>query len=147
MDAPPVMREFRLEIALHIELVGDRRFAGQGWAGTRGQKLRVEAFALLPLDTISAADLEYKAFAPSGRETPWVSDGKLCGTRGRGVPLTGFAIRLAPHLRARFDIVYQGSFFDGGVAGPTRNGETCTSPIIDDPLEAINVRLVERSGE
>src|SRR5260370_13073583 len=24
MDAPPVMREFRLQIALHIELVGDR---------------------------------------------------------------------------------------------------------------------------
>jgi hypothetical protein len=143
----PVMREIRLEIALHIELIGDRRFSGQGWAGSRGQKLRVEAFGLLPLDTLSAADLEYKAYAPAGRETLWVSEGRLCGSRGRGEPLTGFAIRLAPHLRARFDVVYQGSFFEGGVAGPARNGETCTSPIVDDPLEAINVRLIECSGE
>jgi len=143
----PVMREIRLEIALHIELMGDRRFSGQGWAGSRGQKLRIEAFGIVPVDTLTAADIEYKAFAPTGRETPWVSDGKLCGTRGRGVPLTGFAVRLAPHLREQFDVVYQGSFFEGGVSGPTRNGQTCKSAINDDPLEAIRVDLVQRSIE
>jgi hypothetical protein len=60
------------------------------------------------------------------------------------MPLTGFAIRLAPHARERFDIVYQGAFFDSGIVGPYRNGELCIPPVGDDPLEAINVRLTRR---
>jgi hypothetical protein len=82
---------------------------------------------------------------PKGRQTPWVTDAKLCGTRGQGLPLTGFAIRLAPHVAERFDVVYQGAFFESGVAGPHRNGELCIPPITDDPLEAINVRMIRRS--
>ena len=40
---------------------------------------------------------------------------------------------------------YNGAFFESGVAGPHRNGELCIPPITDDPLEAINVRLIRRS--
>jgi hypothetical protein len=137
----------RSEIVLHIEREGDRRFEAQGWAGTRGQRRRVEAFSIRPLDTLAPGDVEYKAFGPSGRETPWVSDAKLCGTRGRGLPLTGFAVRLATHLRDRFDIVYEGAFFDSGVAGPNRNGEPCMPKVADDPLEAINLRVLPRGAE
>lgn len=148
-DAPPEsrgLRELRFEIQLHIERMGDRRFPGQGWVGNRGQKLRIEAFSIEPLEVLRAGEVEYKAFAPDGRETPWVAGGKLCGTRGRGLPLTGFALRLAPQVADRFDIVYQGAFFAGGLAGPKRNGEVCASPVPDDPLEAMNVRIVERTA-
>jgi hypothetical protein len=106
--------EIGSEIVLHVERVGDRRFPGEGWAGNRGKKLRIEAFSIRPVDTLLARDIEFKALGPKGRQTPWVTDAKLCGTRGQGLPLTGFAIRLAP-------------------------------PITDDPLEAINVRLIRRS--
>ncbi len=136
----------RNEIVLHIEREGDRRFEAAGWAGTRGQRRRVEAFSVRPLETLVPGDIEYKAFGPGGRETPWVSDAKLCGTRGRGLPLTGFAVRLAAHLGERFDVVYEGAFFDSGVAGPVRNGEPCVSSVSDDPLEAINVRVVPRAA-
>lgn len=136
----------RSEIMLHIEREGDRRFEAAGWAGTRGQRRRVEAFSVRPLETLAPGDVEYKAFGPNGRETPWVSDAKLCGTRGRGLPLTGFAVRLAAHLGDRFDVVYEGAFFDSGVAGPARNGEPCVPSVTDDPLEAINVRVVPRAA-
>ncbi len=139
-------REIRSEIVLHIEREGDRRFAAQGWAGNRGRRLRVEAFSIRPLEELLPGDIEYKAFGPDGRETPWVSDAKLCGTRGRGLPLTGFAARLAPHLRDRFDIVYEGAFFDSGVSGPHRDGEPCLPTVSDDPLEAINLRVIERGA-
>jgi hypothetical protein len=138
--------ELRSEIVLHIEREGDRRFEAQGWAGTRGQRRRVEAFSIRPLEALAPSDVEYKAFGPSGRETPWVSDGKLCGTRGRGLPLTGFAVRLASHLRDQFDVVYEGAFFDSGVAGPSRNGEPCMPKTTDDPLEAINLRVLPRGA-
>ena len=136
-------REIPTEIGMHIERVGDRRFAGQGWVGNRGQKLRIEAFSINPTEGLSPADIEYMAFGPNGRETPWVSEGKMCGTRGRGLPLTGFAVRLAPHLRERYAVTYQGAFFSGAVVGPVESGEPCTSTVADDPLEAINLRLVE----
>ena len=137
--------EIRCEIVLHVERLGDGRFSGEGWAGNRGKKLRIEAFSIRPADTLLARDIEFKALGPKGRQTPWVTDAKLCGTRRQGLPLTGFAIRLAPHVAERFDVVYQGAFFESGVAGPHRNGELCISSITDDPLEAINVRLIRRS--
>lgn len=136
----------RSEIVLHIEREGDRRFESVGWAGTRGQRRRVEAFSVRPLEALAPGDLQYKAFGPNGRETPWVTDAKLCGTRGRGLPLTGFAVRLAPHLREQFDVVYEGAFFESGVTGTMRNGEPCVPTIKDDPLEAINLRVVPHGG-
>ena len=134
--------EIPTEIVLHVERLGDQRFPGRGWAGNRGRKLRVEAFSIRPSETLAAHDIEFKALGPSGRQTPWVTDAKLCGTRGQGLPLTGFAIRLAPHLGGQFDVVYHGAFFESGVVGPNRNGELCVSAIADDPLEAINVKLI-----
>jgi hypothetical protein len=137
-------REIKTEVLLHIERTGDRRFVAQGWLGNRGEKLRVEAFSVRPLETLATGDIEYKAFGPNARETPWVSSAKLCGTRGRGLPLTGFAIRLAAQLRDRFDVEYRGAFFVSGISDACRNGEPCKSRIADDPLEAVNIRLLER---
>ena len=137
--------EIRSEIVLHVERLGDRRFPGEGWIGNRGRKLRIEAFSIRPVDTLLARDIEFRALGPKGRQTPWVTDAKLCGTRGQGLPLTGFAIRLAPHVAERFDVVYEGAFFESGVVGPHRNGELCIPSITDDPLEAINVRLIRQS--
>jgi len=138
--------EIRTEIVLHVEQLGDRRFSGQGWIGNRGRKLQIEAFSIRPTDTLAAADIEIKGLGPSGRETPWVGDGKLCGTRGQHLPLTGFAVRLAPHVHDRFEVLYQGAFFESGIAGPYRNGALCIPAIADDPLEAINVRVVRRAA-
>lgn len=143
----PRAAELHSELVLHIEREGDRRFEAAGWAGTRGQRRRVEAFSVRPLERLSPGDVEYKAFGPNGRETPWVSDAKLCGTRGRGLPLTGFAVRVAAHLRDRIDVVYEGAFFDSGVTGTLRNGEPCMASIKDDPLEAINLRFVAHEAE
>jgi hypothetical protein len=137
--------ELRREIVLHIEREGDRRFNTSGWIGHRGEQIRIEAFGIRPLEQLSPADIEYKAFGPNRRETPWVSDAKLCGTRGHGLPLTGFAIRLMPPVSERFSVVYSGSFFASGDAGPVRDGEPCLPATRDDPLEAMLVRLVERA--
>jgi hypothetical protein len=138
------LAEIRTEIVLHVERLGDQRFPGQGWVGNRGKRLRIEAFSIRPVETLAARDIEFMALGPNRRRTPWVTDAKLCGTRGRGMPLTGFAIRLAPHAREQFDIMYQGAFFDSGIVGPHRNGEPCIPPVADDPLEAITVRLTRR---
>jgi hypothetical protein len=146
VDRADEPKEIPCEIVLHMERLGDRRFPGEGWVGNRGKRLRIEAFSIRPVGTLVARDIEFKALGPKGRQTPWVTDAKLCGTHGQGMPLTGFAIRLAPNAAQRFDVVYQGAFFESGIVGPNRNGELCVPPISDDPLEAINVRVIRRSG-
>jgi hypothetical protein len=144
--AADASREIPTEILLHIERAGDRLFPGRGWIGALGRKLRIEAFSIRPLERLLPGEIEFKGFEPNGQETPWVSAGTLCGTRGRGLPLTGFAVRLAAHQRERFDAVYEGSFFSAGIVGPNRNGEPCRSAVGDDPLEAVNIRLIEKAG-
>lgn len=144
VEAADEPQEIATEIVLHIERAGDRRFPGRGWVGNRGKRLRVEAFSIRPLETLRARDIEFKALGPKRRQTPWVTDAKLCGTRGQGLPLTGFAVRLAGDAGERFDVVYEGAFFESGTVGPNRNGELCIPPIADDPLEAINVRVIRR---
>jgi len=68
----------------------------------------------------------------------------LCGTRGRGLPLIGFAVRVVAERAERFEVAYQGSFFAGGISQVQQNGAPCRAATADDPLEAINVRLIER---
>ncbi len=146
VEAAGEPQEIETEIVLHIERLGDRRFPGRGWVGNRGKRLRIEAFSIRPLEMLRARDIEFKALGPKRRQTPWVTDAKLCGTRGQGLPLTGFAVRLAGDAGERFDVVYDGAFFESGTVGPSRNGELCIPPIADDPLEAINVRVIRRPG-
>ncbi len=140
-------QEVPTEILLHIERAGDRLFPGRGWVGALGRKLRIEAFSIRPMERIAPADIEFKGFLPRGGETQWVQGGVICGTRGRRLPLIGFAVRMAPQLSGRFDVVYQGSFFGGGISSPYRNGQPCRAATTDDPLEAINVRIVERTTD
>src|SRR5262249_2789949 len=97
----------------------------------------IEAFSVRPLEKLAPTDIEYKAYGPGGRETPWVTSAALCGTRGQGVALTGFAIRLTGEASERFDAVYEGAFAESGVSGQRRNGEPCVPSRVDDALEAM----------
>jgi len=73
----PQGREIQSELILHIERQGDRRFATGGWAGNPGGRLRVEGFAIHPLEAVAPGHIEYMAFGLGGRQTPWVSDARL----------------------------------------------------------------------
>jgi hypothetical protein len=140
-------RDVQTEVLLHIERAGDRLFPGRGWVGALGRRMRIEAFSVRPLERLAPADIELRAYMPNGGETPWVPGGVLCGTRGRGLPLAGFAVRVAPHRADRFEVQYQGSFFSGGISETRRDGEPCRSQTPDDPLEAVNIRLIERAAD
>ena len=144
VSAPAEARDTPTEILLHIERIGDRLFPGRGWVGALGRRMRIEAFSIRPLERLVPTDIEMKGFLPNGGETPWVPGGVLCGTRGRGLPLTGFAVRVVPQQAEWFEVAYQGSFFAGGISQTHQNGDPCRSATADDPLEAINVRLIER---
>ena len=134
------------EIVVHIQRQGDRTFTGSAWAGYVGQKLWVEAFSVRPLERLAADQIEYKALAATGYETPWLSNGAICGSRGMATPLLGFAVRAkAGEPAAEYDFEYSGAFLSGTIVGPMRNGGPCMSSMPNDPLEAIRLRILPRA--
>lgn len=137
----PSTRPIRAEVTISVQGLGAFRFASPGWSEMRGP---IEAFGLRPLEVLDPDDLEYMALGPTGRETPWVSAAKICGGRGDGLALAGFAARPTPHMLNRIDVVYEGNFLKSGVVGPLRNGEFCKSIRADDPLTAISIAIFAR---
>jgi len=142
LPSPPGLRA---ELSLHIQRRGDRLFTTPAWAGFRGERVWIESFSISQLEFIGADQIEYKGLTATGYETPWLSKGVACGTCGKSMPLLGFAIRLKPQSGSRpFDCEYTGAFLSGTIIGPCRNGAPCVSTQSDDPLEAIQLRIVER---
>lgn len=142
----PVIRapaEIRIEVTAHIERVGDRAFPGSTWVGTPGAQQRVEGFSIRPLQELQPSEIEYKALHPGGVETEWLPGPQFCGTRGQSLPITGFAIRIAPHVQDQFSVIYQAAFFRSGITEPRRNGAPCLPRLHGDALEAINIRIVQ----
>jgi GT2 family glycosyltransferase len=135
-----------VQIGTHIRTRGDMNFANVPWAGRVAPGLWIESFSVRPLERFAAADIEYKGLTGSGFETPWLSDNKMCGTKGMATPLVGFAIRLKPSpAAAAFDCEYSGYFQSGMTIGPLRNGAPCRSSVANDSLEGIQLRLVKRA--
>jgi hypothetical protein len=137
-----------LQITAHIRTRGDLAFTNATWAGCLAPGLWIESFSIRPQQHFSAQDIEYKALTGSGFETPWLSDGTMCGTKGMAVPLVGFAVRLKPgngHA-ASYDCEYSGYFKSGLTVGPVRNGAPCRSTVANDPLEGIRMRIAPRQA-
>ena len=135
-----------MQISAHIRARGDVSYTDVPWAGRVAPGLWVEAFCVRPLEQFGASDIEYKGLTGSGFETPWLSDDKMCGTKGMAVPLVGFAVRLKPgSVTSEYDCEYSGYFQSGVTVGPLRNGAPCRSTVANDPLEGIQVRLMRRA--
>jgi hypothetical protein len=139
--------ELPLRVTAHVRTRGDMIFSNAPWAGRVAPGLWIESFAVRPLDGFTAQEIEYKALTGSGFETPWLSDEAMCGTKGMGTPLVGFAVRLKRNgaTPVSYDCEYSGYFKSGLTVGPLRNGAPCRSTVANDPLEGIQLRLALRA--
>lgn len=143
----PAARSLRLQVTAHVQRRGDIQYPGAAWAGVIGQRLAIEAFSVMPLEGLSPDDIEYKALTGTGVETPWISAGAPCGTRGISVPLVGFAVRVKHRPGTPVYICeYRGAFASGKTTGPYRNGTPCRSVLPDDPLEGIHLSILPRAA-
>jgi hypothetical protein len=131
------------QILAHVENFGDIYF-NDGWAGFIGQKLCIEAFAIVSIGRLEPDLIEYCGVTADGFQTPWLSNQILCGSRGRGMPLMGFGIRLKPEIAGRYDCTYSGKFVSGNALGPFKDGDLCYSNVPGDRLEGIELRVTER---
>jgi glycosyltransferase involved in cell wall biosynthesis len=132
-----------VQIGAHIQNAGDIHF-NEGWAGCLGDKLWIEAFAILSVGDLPPDAIEYCGVTADGFQTPWVSGQTPCGSRGQGLPMLGYAVRLKPEIAARYDCAYSGRFVSGSMRGPFTAGELCCSDAPGDPLWGIELRVAAR---
>lgn len=139
----------RILLQTHIRNVGDLEFE-DCWAGWPGQQLWIEGFSVSVAETealgeeFSNSEIEYCAVTAEGFETPWLSNQELCGSRGAGMPILGFGVRLKAQAAEKYDCAYRGRFFSGATVGPLTGGALCCSEIPGDPLEGLEVQLTKR---
>ncbi|WP_300157978.1 hypothetical protein [Solidesulfovibrio sp.] len=134
-----------IRMAGHIEREGDVAFEPGQTVGVPGSRKRLEAVALYA-EGVALHEIEYAAVSHDGRLMPWACPPQFTGTRGMGLPLIGFAARLSGDAAARYDIVYSGSFIQGGPAGPVANGAFLASPVQGDHLETLRVTFAPKKA-
>jgi hypothetical protein len=141
------MQEVTFQLVAHLRNHGDKIFETGVWAGRIEKGAWIESFTVTLLDRLAKHDIEYKSLTGNGIETPWIQGGESCGTRGLGIPLVGFALRLKSSVNsARYDCEYSGYFQSGTTIGPLKNGAPCRSTKAADPLEGMQVRIVQRQS-
>lgn len=133
---PPATHEsLPIKIIPHVQNHGDLEFSNGQWAGLVREGLWIESFSISPLAELTPDMIEYKAVTATGVETPWVSGGSPCGTRGIGVPLIGLAIRIKPQAGVQGGMCEYGAMLlSGATLGPARNGVPCRSPDANDAI-------------
>jgi hypothetical protein len=132
-------------VVAHIQRTGDMGAKMGDWLGTRGSKLWIEGFAIVPPNGMAPEDLEYQAVLGRGWNSPWMEGGKFCGSRGMALPLLGTRVRLKGDAAKTHVLRYAASFIDGTEVGPVKEGEACEAESLAG-LEAVQVILEPRSG-
>jgi hypothetical protein len=132
-----------MRVVAHIRNMGDVYF-NDGWIGCLGSQLWVEGFAVLSVGDLPPDAVEYCGINAEGFQTAWSSNQEICGSRGIGSPLLGFAIRLRPEVTDRYDCQYSGRFVSGATVGPIMNGAMCHSNVPGDPLWGVQLLISVR---
>lgn len=143
--APAGASLLRAQIVAHVECVGDMIGIDRDWVGAADAVRAIECLSITPMTNIAPASIEYRTLGAAGATTPWVDQGKPCGTRGRATPLLGFAVRQKQQADMRFQCEYSGKFASGHIVGPLKDGAMCVSPHADDRLVGVWLHIVDRA--
>jgi len=128
-----------LEVMVHIEGIGDRKFSDNEMAGTQGESRRLEGLQLNFNPRRAGLGIRYMGHVQNVGDTPWVGEGQYVGTRGEGFRLEGFAVQLTGPEASKFNVYYMGHFAHHGDSRVLTNGELCGARGEGLTLEALKV--------
>ena len=121
-------REREADVMAHIQASGDVPGQFGEWIGKRGSRMWIEGFGLSDKGPIGAGDVEYQGVLGRGWLSPWVDNGKFCGSRGMALPLLGLNVRLKGAAAKEYTVRYSATFIDGSAVGPVEEGTACEAP-------------------
>ncbi len=147
-DAPaaPAVPEREADVMAHIQASGDVPGQFGEWIGKRGSRAWIEGFGLSDKGPIAPGDVEYQGVLGRGWLSPWVENGKFCGSRGMALPLLGLNVRLKGAAAKEYTVRYSATFIDGSAVGPIPEGTACEAPGLA-ALESFLIELVPRAEQ
>jgi len=148
LPAAPAPREQEPDVMAHIQGAGDVPGRFGEWIGKRGSRKWIEGFGVSDKGPIGPSAVEYQGVLGRGWLSPWVDNGKFCGSRGMALPLLGLNVRLKGTAAKEFTMRYSATFIDGSAVGPVEAGLACEAPGLA-AMEAFKIELVpmmEHSG-
>lgn len=143
VNSPTISVQERFQILAHIQTRGDVVGMFGSRVGEHGSGRWIEGFSIRVPEGLNSSDISYQAILGHDWLSPWANGLEYCGSRGIGVPLMGFRIKLSAQANEKFVLFYCGFFMDGTVNGPVGNDDICTSNM-RIPLEAIEIYLIAR---
>jgi hypothetical protein len=142
--AAPAAKERDADVMAHIQGAGDIPGQFGEWIGKRGSRAWIEGFGLSDKGPIASGDVEYQGVLGRGWLSPWVDNGKFCGSRGMALPLLGLNVRLKGAAAKEYTVRYSATFIDGSAVGPVEEGVACEAPGLA-ALESFLIELVPKS--
>jgi hypothetical protein len=131
-------------VMAHVQGAGDVPGQFGDWIGERGSRAWIEGFGISDKGPIAPGDMEYQGVLGRGWLSPWVENGKFCGSRGMALPLLGLNVRLKGAAAKDYTVRYSATFIDGSAVGPTAEGTACEAPGLA-AMEAFQIELVHRA--
>ncbi|WP_413166229.1 hydrogenase [Capilliphycus salinus ALCB114379] len=114
-----------LKVRVSIHRLGDREFAAQEYAGTRGQGLPLEAFQIAIAPPVPGLSLRYMAHISNLGDSPATPEGQRVGQPGNGQQIEGFAIELTGPQASNYKILYTAHVQNIGDVPVCSNGQYC----------------------
>jgi hypothetical protein len=148
--APPPLLELEASaeilasasLTVHLPGRGDVTNDNALIGGVAGSRNAIQGFSLQCTQGLSEG-LKYRALLNEMVWTDWVSCGTYVGTRGKGVPIRGFAVRLDGEMARRFVCTYAGAFIGHTNLIEAADGNECRAPDGRE-LEAMQIVLSPR---
>jgi hypothetical protein len=132
------------EVMAHVQGAGDVPGQFGDWIGERGSRAWIEGFGISDKGPIAPGDIEYQGVLGRGWLSPWVDNGKFCGSRGMALPLLGLNVRLKGAAAKDYTVRYSATFIDGSAVGPIAEGAACEAPGLA-AMEAFQIELLPRA--
>jgi hypothetical protein len=142
--ATPAPKERDADVMAHVQSAGDVPGQFGEWIGKRGSRAWIEGFGISDKGAIAPGEIEYQGVLGRGWLSPWVENGKFCGSRGMALPLLGLNARLKGAAAKQYTLRYSATFIDGSAAGPVEEGTACEAPGLA-ALESFLIELVPRT--
>jgi Clostridial hydrophobic W len=140
----PTSQEQEPDVMAHIQGAGDVPGRFGEWIGKRGSRRWIEGFGVSDKGPIGPGAVEYQGVLGRGWLSPWVDNGKFCGSRGMALPLLGLNVRLKGAAAKEFTMRYSATFIDGSAVGPVEAGLACEAPGLA-AMEAFQIELLPKS--
>ncbi len=129
-----------LSFLAHLANRGDTAFAQNSWAGGPDSPAGVEGMQIVAEDGVSALEMQVLVGSRPPRWSEWVGAGQYAGTRGHGLPLLGFRLRVKPEAHG-IEIAAEALFLGALVASQRGRHVEFVSASGVDPLIGVKIGI------